>query len=291
MILALLACSPDLGPRSAQANTPCGSCHPEHEAAFATSRHAADPTGLFEELHADAAVVLGAEDTCDSCHRPDFGCLTCHAAAGNRGPSQGQLLHDPTGPVRAARDAGGPHATTASAFLVDSALCGTCHDVDAPLGFAEHPYQVWLDSPAAGEGQTCQTCHMEPASYGTDHRFPGIARGDEAALDLLMRGLLVEGDRVTNVTGHLFPDGASWSRELWIETDVTEPLPLHPVLRADGVRVASPVEAFEREVRALQPGESLVFEGATEICLRYRPVSGGLAEQFGLDGPSYLRCY
>lgn len=288
MILALLAC--DLGPRSAEANTPCGSCHPDHAAAFATSRHAGVATPLFEALEAEAEHELGGGG-CDNCHRPDFGCLTCHAASGNQGTSQGRLVLDPRGPVRARADAGGPHATVGSDFLVDSAFCGTCHDVDAPAGFAEHPYQAWLTSPAAEEGTSCQDCHLPAVDYGSDHRFLGIGRGDEAAMALLVSGLRVEGNTVVNVTGHRFPDGASWSRELWIEPDVGASVPLHPVLRAEGVPAVSPVMADSREERALEPGEQLVFPGARAICLVYHPVSRGLADRFGLESNAIRHCY
>ena len=290
MILLLVACLQDLGERSAAELDACGSCHPEHQADFDQSRHAmaADST-LFQRLRDEAEAELGAGSTCDGCHQEAFTCATCHTAAANQGTSQGRLLHDPRGPVRAARDLDGtPHATAASDFLVDSALCGTCHDVEAPQGFAERPYQAWLDSPAAARGDTCQTCHQPPTTYGTSHRFQGIQDGSDAAIDLLRRGVALRwrGDELEleNLTGHRFPDGASSVRELRLVPDQGVPVELHAALAYRGAPVDDPVLADERIERGLEPGATrgFRFDDATQVCLVYRAQNEALTDQLGL---------
>lgn len=69
-----------------------------------------------------------------------------------------------------------PHPTVQDPFLAEAAYCGVCHDVSNPLvpwlgtegqqlgtEFPlERTYSEWLRSAYPAEGETCQTCHMEP---------------------------------------------------------------------------------------------------------------------------------
>ncbi|MEZ4318074.1 MAG: hypothetical protein R3F61_11240 [Myxococcota bacterium] len=241
VLLGLLAgCVPDLGDRSAAAHADsCATCHPVAADQLAGSRHARPAASpLFVELRSRAQDELGAGAFCDRCHLPDgLGCITCHAAGGNQQTANGALLADPTGPVRGPfGDTVGPHASVAGDFLTDSALCGTCHDVEGVAGFDEHPFRAWEASPYAGTDR-CQDCHMSPepglpaprelgaiAVEGperarSDHGFVGLQR---APRDLLARGLVLTavpgGVMLENRAGHGFPDGASFTREVWLES-------------------------------------------------------------------------
>jgi hypothetical protein len=310
-LLLLGACLPDLGPRSAQAHAGrCGDCHGIQAEAFAHSRHGdADGSELFLRMRAAAP----EPDPCDTCHAPDggFSCLTCHAAAGNQRTADGLLLHDPTGPVRGptGREVAAPHASVEDAFLTDSALCGTCHQLEGDGAFHETPYTNWQRSQAAEAGTRCQDCHMSPepgvdarrprgpAADGAaparlaDHRFVGLQRDP---VQLLRAGLTLEatseGVRLTNQAGHALPDGAAFTRELWLEGRdpdgawTGEVHPLHPqLLDADGQPTADPFLAARTALRALAPDEvRRVPFGAAEVCLRFRPVAASLASTFGL---------
>lgn len=317
MIWLLLACLPDLGPESAAAHAGrCGDCHPTHSEAFAGSRHAqASSSPTFQALrdHAEASQGLGA--TCDRCHAPagtGLGCLTCHAAAGNQRPANGELLHDPTGPIRGPfGDTEASHASVASDFLTDAQLCATCHELDGLGAFDESPYQHWQRSEAAAEGHRCQDCHMgavpgQPVDLApgavvvggvdrplSDHAFVGL-QADPVAL--LTAGLelraVAGGVELVNHAGHALPDGASFSRELWLEVRrdghaTGEVHPLHPeLLDATGAPTWDPTTAASVTSRALAPDEVrfVPLAADTTLCLRYRPVAAKLSA--GLDLPT-----
>lgn len=311
-LLLLAGCLPDLGPRSAQAHAGrCGDCHTAQAEAFAHSRHGnADESDLFRALQAEAP----DPEACDACHAPPdgFTCLTCHAAAGNQRTADGLLLHDPTGPVRGprGRQEASPHDSTADAFLTDSALCGTCHQLEGDGAFHEEPYTRWQQSQAAAEGSRCQDCHMSPepgvaaarprgpvaegarSARLADHGFVGL-QGEPVAL--LKAGLTLEateaGVRMTNHAGHALPDGAAFTRELWLEGRDTdggwtgEVHALHPRLfDARGKATADPFAAAQVELRALAPDATreVAFE-ASDVCLRYRPVAADLSALVGLE--------
>ncbi len=306
--LLLAGCLPDLGPRSAQASAGrCASCHPVQAEAFASSRHAdADGSGLFRSLRDEAPDPAA----CDVCHAPAEGwsCLTCHAAAGNQRTADGLLLLDPTGPVRGptGREDRAPHASAADGFLTDSALCGTCHELDGDGAFHEQPYTRWTESRAADRGERCQDCHMSPEpgvaaarplgpmadgaadSPLADHGFVGLQRAPRA---LFQAGLDLEptatGVRLENHAGHALPDGAAFTRELWLEGRDEdgrwsgEVHLLHPrLLDAAGHPTLDPFAADRVELRGLLPDETReVPFAAPEVCLRFRPVAAHLTAE------------
>jgi len=311
-LLALLGpllgagCQPDLGPRSAQAHAgQCASCHPVQAEAFTTSRHAnADGSPLFQALRAESPDPA----VCDGCHVPEgsWSCLTCHAAAGNQRTADGLLLSDPTGPVRGptGHEDEAPHASVLGRFLTDSALCGTCHEQEGDGAFHEQPYRRWRESEAAARGERCQDCHMSPTPGAAaprptgpvargaddvplaDHGFVGLQRDP---LALLRAGLALEatstGVRLVNHAGHALPDGAAFTRELWLEGRTAdgawtgEVHRLHPrLLDTQGRPTEDPFAAERVEMRALLPDEAReVPFAAAEVCLRYRPVAASLA--------------
>ncbi len=125
-----------------------------------------------------------------------------------------------------------------------------------------------------------------------DHGFVGLQRAPAA---LLKAGLALEatpaGVRMTNHAGHALPDGAAFTRELWLEGrgidgDWTgEVHALHPRLFGAGGRpTADPFAAAQVELRALAPDEAreVVFE-AYEVHLRFRPVATTLSARVGLE--------
>lgn len=275
ILLFLVACLADLGPRSASAfDGRCGDCHTDHTAAFATSRHAVAATsGLFRDTRESAP----DPEFCDSCHAPRGGdgvsCLDCHAAAGNYGAENGQLVLDLTGPIRGSRGLDAPHASAAEPFLADSELCATCHQIDGPGAFHERPYTHWLGSAASARGEGCAECHMSPTPGVAaprergelveggprrpiaDHGFVGLLADPDA---LMAAGLLLEpssgGTRITNRAGHRLPDGAAWTREIWLE-GAEGRIDLHPLLLDDGRPTLDPFAADEEVFRGLEPDE------------------------------------
>ena len=122
----LAACETELGPRSAGANAAdCATCHADHGAEHAASRHAqAGRSELFVALRERAEAERALGGFCDGCHRPasDDGldCLSCHAAVGSTGVGEGTLLLDPAGPVRGPTGraaSGAPHDLVQGDFL------------------------------------------------------------------------------------------------------------------------------------------------------------------------------
>lgn len=320
IVLWLVACLADLGDASIGAHAGrCGDCHVAPSEAFDRSRHAVAATSeAFIGLR-DRAADQGLEGFCDGCHRPEGGeglaCVTCHGAAGHQRPANGELLMDPTGPVRGpfgVEDA--PHASVEGAFLVDPGLCATCHELDGPGAFVESPWRHWRDSAAAVRGERCQDCHMGPTPGVAsarpeaplvaggeprpvaDHGFVGL-QTDPVALLTAGLELLPEAGGVwlVNHAGHALPDGAAFARELWVEgrTDgrwTGEVHPLHPALHdASGAPVWDPLDAVSATSRALPPdGTRWVPLQAQEACVRYRPLAEPLAEGLHLAVPEAL---
>jgi hypothetical protein len=281
MILWLLACLPDLGERSAAAfDGRCGDCHAAEAAGHAASRHAVSASSdLFVAVRAEAPEPA----FCDGCHAPNgpsVGCLDCHAAAGHHGASNGRLMWDWTGPVRGPRGGdAAPHASAEDPFLTDAELCGTCHDVEGEGAFDERPLRHWRRSRAAAAGQGCADCHLSATpgqpSAAVDHRAVGLQAD---APTLLRAGLGLEagtgGLWIENRSGHRLPDGAAWTRELWIAAGSLV-VPLHPAIRAGGQATGDPFAADEVVFRGLDvderrwlplpPGEACVWTRAVGV--------------------------
>lgn len=265
----------------------CGTCHAPQYEAWSTSQHAQSVSSpVFQAMLAPVEKAWGAvaKARCVACHAPGhggdeaIGCVSCHAAIGNRGEGNGALVVDLDAPLAGpAGDATPAHRTTQRAFLTSSALCGTCHEVHGP-GLLEEPTLTEFRASSFAADDTCLACH------GEDHRFVGIdppwgapadvaARAAEASRELLARSLRLEVlraesglvVRLTNdQTGHAVPTGITALRDVWVDVEVTDAsglrserprvLELGARLTREGVEVALPTEATLIESRSLAPG-------------------------------------
>jgi Cytochrome c554 and c-prime len=268
----------------------CQGCHPDQYSEWAGSMHAysaKDPVframnargqretdgglGAFcVQCHAPMAVREGATTNglnLDTVAQPLHGvtCFFCHSVTSVNGAHNNPLglgtddvLHgsfaDPF-----TKDM--PHKAAYSEFLDrDTArsaeMCGTCHDIHAPLGGdIERTFSEWQSSVFAQiRGATCSQCHMPqstapkpvanvpgaPLRRTHSHAFPAV---DLAVTDFpdkenqralvesflgttLQTAICVEpfaggvklGVLVDNVaTGHFWPSGAAQDRRAWFE--------------------------------------------------------------------------
>lgn len=294
----------------------CGECHPRHLAEWSTSGHARSAvTPAFQAFLPEVEAGWGAEAraACEGCHAgaagveptPQIGCVTCHAATGNRGTRDGRLTVRAGAPLAGpGRALDAPHPTRDGAFLRAPDLCGTCHEVTGPNLFIEPTLTEFRASPAAAAGLTCQSCHAPKVAGGhTDHRFRGFGADEllASALRLELTPLPAGGARVTltNVgAGHAVPTGARLMRALWVEVDAHDGAPPQRVITlgadlrdADGAPVALPTDATSATVTALDPGASLAADvarhqaaGAPLTATLYaRALEGGMAAALGLE--------
>jgi len=264
----------------------CGACHKTHFAEWKSSNHAysmVDP--VFRALVAKRQEAFdGAQDRfCLQCHtaigtrsgdiQPGFSfddlapitlegitCESCHKVSGlARGYNSGHIF-DPDGPIRgpiADPVENGFHESEYSPLHDTSDFCGGCHDIVEVSGLnLERPFAEWLESPAAADGQNCQSCHMPTydgeATTGSPtrklhrHRWIGVdvplrdgfLSQDEAELirdgvvELLDGAATVQleaesvaaGNQIdlyvavkNNIPAHNFPTGSTFLRQAWVE--------------------------------------------------------------------------
>lgn len=206
---------PTLDPTRFKGAASCAPCHPKHHADWSSSTHAyamVDP--VFRALVTVRQSDLdGTQDQfCTQCHSSigtrggecvsgfsfdqlspitleGVTCEACHRATELERPYNSGHRIDPDAPI------GGPlldpvpnefHETERRPFMGESSFCGGCHDVVETSGLnLERPFAEWLESPAAGEVRTCQSCHMPawdgeagaggPARVGLhSHTFIGV---------------------------------------------------------------------------------------------------------------------
>ena len=118
----------------AQSET-CGTCHQAQFASWSRSQHAVSETSpVFQALLTKVSAQWGtaARARCESCHSPqhadpkNIGCISCHAATGNRQEANGALIVDVAAPMSTTRHRPeSPHGTQVRTFLSSSELCGT----------------------------------------------------------------------------------------------------------------------------------------------------------------------
>ena len=266
----------------------CRQCHPGHVAEWEGSMHALstrDPIframnqrgqretdgalGSFcVECHAPVAVRLGlTEDGLNLDEIPEHlqsvTCAFCHQVTGVNALVNNGLEWTDDGIMRGGISAPQKTAAHGSAYstlhdrghLSSAAMCGSCHDVLTPSGFAlERTYVEWEDtlfnSDDPLEANTCNDCHMPgrrgaiatggPIRRRHSHGMPAIDIPlDGDPLTELMRGQ-VQRELDTSLAaelcviprrggaevevylenlsaGHLFPSGASHDRRVWVE--------------------------------------------------------------------------
>jgi hypothetical protein len=298
--VGMLGCGP---PSVAEVAERCGDCHVAQAAAFEASPHArAGGSEVFEALRA----ALPAEDGagCQACHLPSTGtdrglsCVSCHAAVGHAGASDGRLVYDPWGGVQVApgSTARAPHAIDDAGFLAEASLCGTCHDASGPGPFRESPYQHWAASPAADDGVSCQGCHM-PKVDGVSGHAPAVS-DDPAGWFGPVVSMSWQGEELAVESlhgGHALPDGASFLRRVevvarregqtvpwvgeprwWLSSRASRGGREVELLAADGV---VDHHLLPGEVRRRSAGGSV-----DQVCVVYQRYDPGLVEALGL-GP------
>lgn len=259
----------------------CSACHTAHYEEWRTSPHShamTDPIfqGLLE-LQREQTSSTDSDAFCVQCHSPlglrtgevqpgfafdelsalaseAVSCEVCHRATDVQRPFNAGLVIEHDGYLRGPiAEPEAPHGARGSALFTDSLLCASCHDVRSVDGLQlESPYVEWLRSPAAGEGVTCQMCHMQSYSGRAAPPFDSPLRDElhrhtfVATLPLASeapqcseRGQLCSAASVratlvaasstewkldveveNRVSGHNFPTGSAFFREVWLAVDV-----------------------------------------------------------------------
>ena len=290
-----LACDVEPGILVDPGSDTCGGCHPGQHAAWAVSGHAASmvsPVFLAMLPHVEASWGADARDTCVGCHQPDhgpdhaIGCVSCHAAVGNREERDGLLLVDLGLPVAGPFSDPVPtaaHGSRQSDLVASPSLCGTCHEVSGPRHFVEQTLTEYRASPAAAAGETCATCHFPRTDVGAaalggptdrplaDHRAVGFAPVRLAsALTLELSGASDGRSfdvRLTNTgAGHHVPTGVSFLRDIYVDVILTDAtgaehltpraIDLRSHLTRDGYEVALATDADQIVSHALAPEEA-----------------------------------
>lgn len=163
----------------------CGRCHVAIYEGWKGSMHADavnDP--VFYPIFLETSRETGgkSDPLCLSCHAPTtrmtkdwqmrnpltregVTCDFCHSVRGVKlgAPDPFELGVGKTkwGPLKEA--ASPAHGTAYSEVHEKSELCGGCHDFSNTRGVPIlETYSEWTKSPQAGEGKSCQTCHMPP---------------------------------------------------------------------------------------------------------------------------------
>jgi hypothetical protein len=323
-LIWFVACAP--GPEALPFGTSadaCAECHPDHAEAWAGSAHATSGTSpVFTALLPEVEATWGsrAREACEGCHMPEhgddvgIGCVSCHAAVGNHGTSDGRLAVDLdaplSGPLGDAAMPTAAHGSTSRTLLTDATLCGTCHEVTGPALFVETTYTEHLEH---NDGNRCVDCHATPIADGpwvdggaprrrTDHSFVGLnSPSNLSGMETLLRSSLrltvepsEDGGRdavVTHVgSGHGIPTGVSFLRDLWLEADVdgvpTRLLTLGSTATRHDAPVALLTEADAVTDHRLLPGAGLraaiPTDAPTTLRLRARAYRSDLLQALDL---------
>lgn len=211
----------------------CGACHPAQLEQWRSSLHAAAYSpGFSGQLIKGGLAGPAAIRQCQTCHAPlseqqphDAGgdenplydrtlreqgivCATCHVRAHQRlGPERRAELPPLADPL--------PHGGfEARPEFAESRFCAECHQFFDDPGVNGKPiqntYAEWLESPAAAEGRTCQSCHMPDRA----HLWRGIHDPEmvREAVGVEVRSVSMEGDAVraelalhSRTVGHALP--------------------------------------------------------------------------------------
>jgi len=175
----------------------CAACHPKQYDEWSRSMHAyAQHSPIFEAFNLTLLErTSGTIGTfCSRCHTPigtalgenglrrnvnrsrismeGITCVVCHRRSTRRHKSSGRVSVEPGklldacmyGPFESSlSEQVGSHGSKKLPYIKTSQFCGECHDVTSPAGVRlEEAFSEWQNSPAARQGQTCQSCHMGP---------------------------------------------------------------------------------------------------------------------------------
>ncbi len=266
----------------------CRDCHPGHVAEWEGSMHAfsgRDPIFLAMNRRGQRETNGALGSFCVDCHSPmavrlgltedglnldeipqhlqSVSCSFCHQVTGVDALVNNGLELTEDGVMRGGISSPRETAAHRSAYsplhdrknLQSAAMCGSCHDVLTPDGFAlERTYVEWADSLFNSDDplqrNTCNDCHMPgrtgavavdgPIRRRHDHGMPAIDIPLDG--DPLTESMRVQVQRELDTTltaelcviprrggaevevylenlsaGHLFPSGASHDRRVWIE--------------------------------------------------------------------------
>lgn len=276
----------------------CGSCHVQHYEEWRGSMHAyalKDPVFLAMIAKGQIATQGKLDQFCVQCHAPSASklgltpvllgaggqhemvldmkqplvahgvqCVTCHTIKSVEATLNAKFTLSQTTYFGAtgSAEANKAHPMAKSSLLVDSRMCGSCHNVVNPKGaLLENTFSEWYASDFNGTTtettKRCQDCHMStyqgPIVKGgaikTLHRhtfvgvdqalirdFPNKAEQAELVKKLLQSCATVEIVRkedvsnqvalVVNVTsinnGHNLPSGSTADRQVWIHLEVKD---------------------------------------------------------------------
>jgi len=205
----------------------CSACHQSQHEDWKNSLHAgAMSVGLMVQIYSNPA----GNQVCLDCHAPlleqrsllegelnarfdkdlssvGVSCASCHVRDGRvfGPPPSDETMKSLSGMTSIH---GGFEASSA---FEQSLFCANCHQFEPGVGLMagvplENTFNEWSDSPAAQQGQSCQSCHMP----GRRHLWKGIhdpamtAQGLQGRLEMLGSG--VARFTVTNTgVGHYFP--------------------------------------------------------------------------------------
>lgn len=267
----------------------CATCHEDHFKEWSGSMHAyaaEDPVFLAMNARGQRETKGALGDFCVKCHAPmavltgatkdglnlaevpaklrGVTCFFCHSVDAVKGTHDNPLTLASDGVMRggiADPVATGAHKAAYSALLdratpESSSLCGSCHDIVAPLGaHLERTYAEWQGTLFSHDDTrlSCSECHMEgrmglaAQAPGVKlrrvhgHGFPGVdvaltdfpeAKAQAAAVQqsldtTLQAALCVKGADSPGATiqvvldnvgaGHLWPSGVAHDRRAWVE--------------------------------------------------------------------------
>jgi hypothetical protein len=268
----------------------CSTCHEDHVKEWSGSMHAyaaEDPVFLAMNARGQRETKGALGDFCVKCHAPmavrtgatkdglnlaevpqklrGVTCFFCHSVESVAGTHDNPLVLASDGVMRGGISDPVPTGAHEAAYaalldrgkLESSSLCGSCHDIVAPLGaHIERTYAEWqgtLFSHAGASQLTCGECHMAGRSGLAaqapgvklrkvhDHGFPGVdvaltdfpeAKAQTAAVQqsldtTLQAALCVKGADSPDATikvvldnvgaGHLWPSGVAHDRRAWVE--------------------------------------------------------------------------
>lgn len=281
--------TPKLTPEELMDPQACAGCHQEHFKEWSGSMHAyaaEDPVFVAMNARGQRETNGALGDFCVKCHAPmalqtgatkdglnladvpaklrGVTCFFCHSVDAVKGMHNNPLTLASDGVMRggiASPLATGAHRAGYSPLLdrnqaESASLCGSCHDIVAPLGaHIERTYAEWQGTlfSHADTQLTCSQCHMEgrdgvaaqvkgaPQRRLHGHGFPGVdvaltefpeikeqTAAVQQSLDTtLQAALCVKGADSAGATiqvvldnvgaGHSWPSGAAHDRRAWVE--------------------------------------------------------------------------